>query len=106
MDDKQRFDTLGLLTELRVCLRESTGQQAQDCWSIVQKIEASLAADPRFSAAEKVEVQRLKAGVRDIIVSMRRGLTPHRGLAIVPLLALESSLCQRTMGEDDRVWPE
>ena len=65
----------------------------------MQKIETSLEKDPGFSAAEKIQVRLLKVGVSDIIVALNRGVNPHLRLATAPLLALEWSVRQRTIGE-------
>jgi len=97
-------DTLKLIETLRTQLSpDASLAEAEDWWPIVQRIEASLEFDPRYSKSEKETVGRLKQWVSEAILAVRQGLNPQCSSIAVSLTALQGSLERRTIGEDG--WP-
>jgi len=97
-------DTLAEIKTFRAALRNvASSDDANELWDRVLLIESSLAFDPRHSTNEKKIVRSLRRATTDLIVAYRDALTPHTSPILVELIALESSIEQRTIGPDG--WP-
>lgn len=96
---------LEILEELRGILsQEPTETLTISWWDRVLSVEASLAADPRTTEAERKLVSQLRAKVSDLILAFREGNNVHPSHASVTITALENSIKRRTVGEDG--WPQ
>jgi hypothetical protein len=89
-------ETLLLLEDLNQALSQTGGSDRwEKWWDLLVLIESSLERDPRCSDVDRNNMERLRAGIGDVIDAQMECKDVVFSLATMPLKALESSIRQR-----------